>query len=154
MQKEAKARIRINDLLQRSGWRFFDDQDGPANVTLEAHVKLKKKVLDALGDDFEKTAHGFVDYLLLDDRGFPVAVLEAKAEKYEPLVGKEQARKYARSQAVRFVILSNGNLHYFWDLEQGNRTSGWRRRASSSACVCWTTSSSPAKGISVFRKPG
>ena len=120
MQKEAKARIRINDLLQRSGWRFFDDQDGPANVTLEAHVRLKKKVLDALGDDFEKTASGFVDYLLLDERGFPVAVLEAKAEQYEPLVAKEQTRKYARSQGVRFVILSNGNLHYFWDLEQGN----------------------------------
>ena len=122
MQKEARARIRINDLLQRSGWRFFDDQDGPANVTLEAHVRLKKKVLDALGDDFEKTASGFVDYLLLDDRGFPVAVLEAKAEKYEPLVAKEQTRKYARAQGVRFVILSNGNLHYFWDLEQGNPT--------------------------------
>ncbi len=25
MQKEAKARILINDLLKRSGWRFFDD---------------------------------------------------------------------------------------------------------------------------------
>ncbi len=38
----------------------------------------------------------------------------------DPLVGKEQARKYAHSQNVRFVILSNGNLHYFWDLEHGN----------------------------------
>jgi type I restriction enzyme R subunit len=37
-----------------------------------------------------------------------------------PLIGKEQARKYARSQNCRFVILSNGNLHYFWDLERGN----------------------------------
>lgn len=120
MQKEAKARILINDLLRRSGWRFFDDENGSANVTLETHVKLKKKTLEDLGDDFEKTAHGFVDYLLLDERGFPVAVLEAKSEKYDPLVGKEQARKYARSQNVRFVILSNGNLHYFWDLEQGN----------------------------------
>jgi type I restriction enzyme R subunit len=120
MAKEAKARIRINDLLQRSRWRFFADAAGPANICLEAHVKLKKKTLDEFGDDFEKTAHGFVDYLLLDERGFPVAVLEAKAEKYDPLVGKEQARKYAQSQNVRFVILSNGNLHYFWDLEQGN----------------------------------
>ena len=37
-----------------------------------------------------------------------------------PLVGKEQARRYARSQSCRFIILSNGNLHYFWDLERGN----------------------------------
>jgi len=120
MTKEAKARIRINDLLQRSDWRFFDDESGPANIALEVNVKIKKKTLDALGGDFEKTAKGFVDYLLLDAKGFPVAVLEAKSEKYDPLIGKEQARKYAHSQNLRFVMLSNGNLHYFWDLEQGN----------------------------------
>ena len=122
MAKEAKARIRINELLQRSGWRFFDDENGPANIALEANVKLKKKALAGLGDDFEKTANGFVDYLLLDERGFPAAVLEAKRESLDPLVGKEKARQYARSQNVRFIILSNGNLHYFWDLEQGNPT--------------------------------
>jgi len=26
MQKEAKARIKINELLQNAGWRFFDDK--------------------------------------------------------------------------------------------------------------------------------
>lgn len=57
---------------------------------------------------------------MLDARGFPLIVLEAKAEDKNPLIGKEQARKYARSQDCRFVILSNGNLHYFWDLDRGN----------------------------------
>jgi type I restriction enzyme R subunit len=120
MAKEAKARILINHLLERSSWRFFDDKSGPANIALETNVKIKKRALNAFGDDFEKTSNGFVDYLLLDVQGFPLAVLEAKSEKHNPLVGKEQARKYAHSQNVRFVILSNGNLHYFWDLEQGN----------------------------------
>ena len=120
MAKEAKARIRINDMLTKSGWRFFDDHNGPANISLETNIKLKKKQLDELGDDFEATANGFIDYLLLEPSGFPVAVLEAKSEKYDPLIGKEQARKYAQSQNARFVILSNGNLSYFWDLEQGN----------------------------------
>lgn len=35
MQKDAKARIKINNLLQESGWRFFDDEKVPANVVLE-----------------------------------------------------------------------------------------------------------------------
>ena len=119
-KKEATARIKIDRLLDEAGWRFFDDASGQANVCLEPHVKMKQADRDALGDDFEALAHGFVDYLLLDDRGFPFIVLEAKAEDKNPLVGKEQARKYARSQNCRFVMLSNGNLHYLWDLERGN----------------------------------
>jgi type I restriction enzyme R subunit len=73
-----------------------------------------------LGDDFQHTQRGYVDYLMLDERGFPFIVLEAKSESKDPLDGKEQARRYAKSQNCRFVILSNGNLHYFWDLERGN----------------------------------
>ena len=118
--KEATARIKINKLLESAGWRFFDSEDGAANIRLEASVTLKKPDLEGLGEDFEKTGKGFVDFLLLDGKGFPFIVLEAKSEDKEPLVGKEQARKYARSQNCRFVILSNGNLHYFWDLERGN----------------------------------
>lgn len=117
---EATARIKINKLLEKAGWRFFADGNGPANIRLEPQVALKPADLDALGADFEHTGAGFVDYLLLDRRGFPLLVLEAKSEEKEPLVGKEQARTYARSLNCRFVLLSNGNLHYFWDLERGD----------------------------------
>jgi type I restriction enzyme, R subunit len=118
--KEARARIRINQLLAEAQWRFFDDASGPANIALEPNVKITTSQVDGLGADFEKTKNGFVDFLLLDARGKPLIILEAKAEDKNPLNGKEQARKYARSQNCRFVILSNGNLHYFWDLERGN----------------------------------
>ena len=118
--KEAKARIKINKLLEESGWRFFDHAAGKANIDLEPKVKLTKAVIDAFGDNFEESGKGFIDFLLLEENGFPLVVLEAKSEDKNPLVGKEQARKYAKSQNCRFVILSNGNLHYFWDLEQGN----------------------------------
>jgi type I restriction enzyme R subunit len=119
-EKEASARIKINKLLESAGWRFFADGHSPANIGLETRVTLTPTQLDALGENFEKTTHGYIDFLLLDSRGFPLIVLEAKSEDKDPLVGKEQARKYARSQNCRFVILSNGNLHYFWDLERGN----------------------------------
>ncbi len=118
--KEATARIKINKLLEAAGWRFFPDSQARANIRLESTVAITAADLDSLGENFEKAERGFVDFLLLDVRGFPLIVLEAKAEDKNPLVGKEQARKYARSQNCRFVILSNGNLHYFWDLERGN----------------------------------
>src|SRR3989344_7864456 len=120
MQKEAKARIKINNLLQKSGWRFFDDEKGKANIALELNAKLAQKDVDAFGNDFEKTKNGFIDFLLLDEKGFPYMVLEAKSEDKDPLDGKEQARHYAQSLNIRFVILSNGNIHYFWNLERGN----------------------------------
>jgi type I restriction enzyme R subunit len=39
-EKEATARIKINKLLEESGWRFFDSKDGKANV--DALVKSHK----------------------------------------------------------------------------------------------------------------
>jgi len=122
MQKEVKARIKINDLLQNAGWRFFDDKKGKANIVLENNAKITKQAIDEFGNDFEKTKKGFIDFLLLDEKSFPFVVLEAKSEDKDPLDGKEQARRYAQSQNARFIILSNGNLHYFWDLERGNPT--------------------------------
>jgi type I restriction enzyme R subunit len=118
--KEAKARIKINKLLEQAGWRFFDNEQGPANICLELNVKLNQKDIDAFGEDFESTKNGFIDFLLLDEKGFPLVILEAKKEDRNPLDGKEQARRYAQTLNARFVILSNGNLHYFWDLERGD----------------------------------
>ncbi|MGB4767526.1 MAG: DEAD/DEAH box helicase family protein [Rugosibacter sp.] len=118
--KEATARIKINKLLEAAGWRFFAEGAAPANIRLEPSVTLKSSDLEVLGENFEQTSKGFIDFLLLDAKSFPLIVLEAKSEDKNPLVGKEQARKYAKSQNCRFVMLSNGNLHYFWDLARGN----------------------------------
>lgn len=117
--KEANSRIKINKLLEESGWRFEDNEDGPANIQLEAGVKF-----ETLGEDFEfAETHdkrgGAIDFLLLDVDGRPLVVVEAKREAIDPLSAKEQARNYAHTIGSRFVILSNGNLHYFWDTKHG-----------------------------------
>ena len=117
---EATARVKINKLLEAAGWQFFPEDGNPANIRLEPTVTIKSSDLDDLGENFERSSKGFVDFLLLDSKSFPLIVLEAKSEDKNPLVGKEQARKYARSLNCRFVMLSNGNIHYFWDLERGN----------------------------------
>jgi hypothetical protein len=43
MPKKAKARMVIDNLLRRSRWRFFDDQDDPANMTPQSHGELNKQ---------------------------------------------------------------------------------------------------------------
>lgn len=120
MKNEAYARIKINKLLEEAGWRFFDDKNGTANILLENHVKITQKEIDAWGNDFEKTKNGSLDFLLLDNNNKPICVLEAKKESLHPLVAKEQARKYAKTVGSQFVILTNGIVHYFWDITKGN----------------------------------
>jgi len=75
--KEATARIKINKLLEAAGWRFFPERSAPANIRLEPSVTIKASDLEALGENFEKTTKGFIYFLLLNEKGFPLIVLEA-----------------------------------------------------------------------------
>jgi type I restriction enzyme, R subunit len=120
MQNEAHARIKINKLLEEGGWRFFDNEEGKANILLENHVKISQNEIDAWGNDYEKIKNGSLDFLLVDSDNKPICVLEAKKESLHPLVAKEQARKYSKTVGAQFVILSNGIVHYLWDTAKGN----------------------------------
>jgi hypothetical protein len=51
-EKEAKARIKINKLLEDAGWRFFDTPEGNANILLENNVKLITSSRNDFGEDF------------------------------------------------------------------------------------------------------
>lgn len=101
---EANARIIIDKLLRESDWILAGD-NGIVNVDTEIQNQA-----------------GFADYVLKDKSDFPLCIIEAKKELVSPLIGKEQARGYAQSLNCRFVILSNGISHYFWDIEQGSPT--------------------------------
>lgn len=122
MAKEAKARIKINNLLEEAGWRFFDNENNKENILLEHRTKKEKYDNTKLGEDLENAPDGFIDYLLLNELSRPIALVEAKRESIDPLNGKEQAREYARAQHIRHIFLSNGNIHYYWDLEYGEPT--------------------------------
>ncbi|PKN71977.1 MAG: hypothetical protein CVU50_09310 [Candidatus Cloacimonetes bacterium HGW-Cloacimonetes-3] len=113
--KEANARLHINDLLKEAGWILLDDITGRANVVVEGAVDLS-----AIGDDYETASKGFIDYLLLDTKGFPLAVLEAKSHDKDPLDGKYQAEKYAIAKRCKHVIMSYGETHYLWDLNHSS----------------------------------
>jgi type I restriction enzyme R subunit len=122
MRTEAQARITINKLLEAAGWRFLPDGRGNRENVICEHRTTKKAFppnLD-LGNDFEKVPEGIVDYLLLNTDGRPVGLVEAKKESIDPLTAKEQARVYAESLGVIHIFLSNGLVHYYWNLRQGN----------------------------------
>ena len=102
--KETDARIRIDKLLIEAGWKL------PAWAKDE-EINVKTEIDNKSGE---------ADYVLLSSKENHLCTVEAKKTLLSPLVGKEQARGYANSLNCRFIILSNGILHYLWDLEQGN----------------------------------
>ncbi len=100
---EAYARLKINQKLIDAGWFLTDTPEHKRNVNVE-----------------QKVDSGFADYEMLDSNGFPLCVIEAKKPSINPLSAKEQARRYATEHNIRFVILSNGEIYYLWDIKSGN----------------------------------
>jgi len=92
MPTEADARIVIDQLLREAG----------RDITNKAQVSTE-----------EPAADGRADYLLKNSRAQPLAVIEAKRFAVDPYSAKEQAKAYAVSLGVPFVLLSNGQEHYF-----------------------------------------
>ena len=98
--KETDARIKIDKMLIEAGWKLPGYvEDNEINVKTEINNKS-----------------GEADYVLLSSKENHLCTVEAKKTLLSPLVGKEQARGYANSLKCRFIILSNGILHYLWDL--------------------------------------
>lgn len=122
MPSEAQARITINKLLEEAGWRFLPDAQGRRENIICEHRVTRRTFSPSqdLGKDFEHAPNGFVDYVLLNTDQRPVAVVEAKKESIDPLTAKEQARAYAEGLGASHIFLSNGLVHYYWNLRQGN----------------------------------
>jgi len=98
MTTEADARMVIDQLLKDAGWDIFNK---------------------ALVSTEEPSSDGRADYLLKNTRTQPLAIIEAKRFSVDPYSAKTQAKAYAQSLGVPFIILSNGKEHYFWDYIDG-----------------------------------
>ena len=92
--KESDVRMVLDRKLREVGWDIEDKNQ----VTTE-----------------EVTKRGRADYLLKDNRGRPLAVIEAKRFLIDPEAGKQQALNYAQDVGCQFIFLSNGEDIYFWD---------------------------------------
>ena len=114
---------KIDVYLAEQGWDVTDR----ASVILEVDTRQSdflacsyKTVAETLKNDLESK---YVDYLLLDSLGAPLAIIEAKRTSKDPLIGQKQAEQYAddiKRQTGKdvFIFLSNGYEIWFWDRER------------------------------------
>ena len=102
--------IRLKPLNPDPAYRdlvFSSDAEGDLRVIGEFVT-----VLDLPGPN---AARGRADYVLYDQRGRPLAVIEAKRNAIHPYVAKQQALPYAKALGAPFIFLTNGEVTYFWD---------------------------------------
>ncbi|WP_129595936.1 DEAD/DEAH box helicase family protein [Anaerophilus nitritogenes] len=104
---EAETRKKLIDImLKDAGWDISNNEFVKVEFLLENHKEAGKK--------------GFVDYVLFDKKGKPIAVVEAKKSFVDPIIGRQQAVEYAntieRDYKVRpIVFYTNGYEIYMWD---------------------------------------
>jgi len=65
----------------------------------------------------DKAVTGRADYVLRNQNGRALAVIEAKKNAINPYVAKQQALPYAKAIDAPFIFLTNGELIYFWDYQ-------------------------------------
>jgi type I restriction enzyme, R subunit len=115
---EADARILIDDLLRVAGWNPADKAQVRTEVPLSESFHVVQVGTGAGGmRTADAGSLGFADYVLFDQRGRPLAVIEAKKQAINPYTAKQQALPYAKKIGAPFIFLTNGELTYFWDYQ-------------------------------------
>ncbi len=71
-----------------------------------------------------ESGRGYADYVLRGADGWPLAVVEAKRTRRDPLVGQSQAKAYADALEAQFgvrpiIFTTNGYEHWIWDDTRG-----------------------------------
>ncbi len=119
---EADARIAIDDLLRQAGWDPADKSQVLTEVSVRDTSWIVAEPVPPYSarpsrqtQDGDEIPTGRVDYVLVDRRGRPLAIIEAKRSAIEPYAAKQQALPYAKRIGSPFIFLTNGELIYFWD---------------------------------------
>ena len=83
----------------------------------EGELRVIGEFVAVLDLSAPSTTRGRADYVLYDQRGRPLAVIEAKRNAINPYVAKQQALPYAKALGAPFIFLTNGEVTYFWDYQ-------------------------------------
>ena len=123
---EEEEEFVVDELSEYKTRKMFIDVDlEDMGWTLDGDALQEYEVNDMEGHIGQQ---GFVDYVLFDNDGLPLAVIEAKKTSKDPNVGRTQARLYADCLERKFgrrpfMFTTNGFSTYFWD----DRTSPQRK---------------------------
>jgi type I restriction enzyme, R subunit len=112
--EEATKKILIDQLLVQAGWDVGADGKSTRDVGKEEKVQ---------GQPTE-SGIGYADYVLWDDDGKPLAVIEAKKTARSAETGRTQAKLYADGLEEQFgqrpiIYYTNGYDIYIWDDAKG-----------------------------------
>ena len=108
---EAKTRTRLIDsLLASAGWKVGEGLKSTEQVGKEVEVEGQPTA----------SGIGYADYVLWDDNGNPLAVIEAKKTAVDAERGRHQAKLYADSLETRHahrpvIFYTNGFDIWIWD---------------------------------------
>jgi len=119
---EADARIVVDELLRQAGWDPADKSQVLTEVSIRDTSWMVAEPVAPYGfepsrktQDGDDVPTGRADYVLMNRRGRPLAIIEAKRTAIEPYAAKQQALPYAKKIGSPFIFLTNGELIYFWD---------------------------------------
>jgi len=118
--KETDARILIDDQLRAAGWSPADKSQVLTEVKVSGDWSVAETGVLPVApstSDGDVIPTGRADYVLLDQRGRPLAIIEAKKQAIQPYTAKQQALPYAKQIGAPFIFLTNGELIYFWDYQ-------------------------------------
>jgi type I restriction enzyme R subunit len=119
--KETDARILIDDQLRAAGWNPADKSQVLTEVKVSGSAQTAaetgSQATVLMTADGDSVPTGRADYVLLDQRGRPLAIIEAKKHAIQPYAAKQQALPYAKQIGAPFIFLTNGELIYFWDYQ-------------------------------------
>ncbi|MDB9494422.1 DEAD/DEAH box helicase family protein [Spirulina major CS-329] len=106
-----------NEAQTRS--QFIDVQLLEMGWTLD-HPDCLEYPVTGMPKSVSKSGRGSVDYVLWDDNGLPLAVIEAKRTRKDAKIGQQQAKLYADCLEQQFhqrpiIFYSNGYHTYIWD---------------------------------------
>ncbi len=120
LEKESKTRKRIDKRLLQAGW----DTEDNSLVKQEVDTKnsdFKKKDYKTRKDSISSTKEkAYADYILLDSKGSPLAVIEAKRTSKDSRLGQAQAEGYAKdikdqTDSEILIYYTNGINIWFWN---------------------------------------